>query len=146
MFAFDGLGTTQYARVDDLGMFELPLLFRAVLGLSQHSGVCLALEDGEIRLANPRDRAVLPGTEWAWLDVRGRVRLPLYVQERLNIRDYDYLVLTLDEAGRRVCAVPKPEGCITCPETDSSLFTVSDLMCDQCVARLAGLRRPGGNP
>ena len=146
MFAFDGLGTIQYARVDDLGMFELPLLFRAALGLNQHSGVCRALEDGEIRRANPRDRAVVPGTEWAGLDVRGRVRLPLYVQERLNIQDYDYLVLTLDEAARRVCAVPKPEGCITCPETDSSRFTVSDLMCDQCVARLAGLRRPGGNP
>ncbi|BDF69897.1 hypothetical protein CE91St41_08780 [Oscillospiraceae bacterium] len=143
MFAFDGLGTIQYARVDDLGMFELPLLFRAALGLNQHSGVCLALEDGEIRLANPRDRAVVPGTEWAGLDVRGRVRLPLYVQERLNIQDYDYLVLTLDEAARRVCAVPKPEGCITCPETDSSRFTVSDLMCDQCVARLGQALRRG---
>lgn len=135
MFTVDELNSKQYVSIC-FGTFELPLLFRAALGLHHDMGVSLLMQDGVLWLANPEDCAVTPGVEWAEVDLRGTITLPLEFQNALSLIERDYLILTLHQTERRVSAVAKPNGCIICAETDHKQFTTSDLMCDTCMAKV----------
>lgn len=135
MFTVADLNTVEYVRVE-YNAFELPLLFRAALGIHQGNGASLSLQGGVLWLANPQDQAVIPGSEWAGVNKQGVIVLPLQFLDALNIQQHDYLKLTLHQSERRIAIVQKPRGCIVCSETDPARFTISDLICDVCMVNI----------